>query len=329
MNVHDHHKDESVLVIVLAETRAHEFTFDLFKKNVLDVVNGDLCVCVADNEREEKANPFYQHAKYMWKCDERDDWGDAIDMIRYRRKLDLEWRQLLKIKNQWLGGVKGEGAHPGSAGILLFFRMFLSEMIVEHGVLEQYDRFIITRSDFVHRVPHVPLKYLDAEYIWIPDGEDYGGYTDRHVVVDRSDILDVLSIGDRILTAPEELFKEMAHSSRWNLERYIKHSFTRLGLISKVRRFPYSMYSVKSHDGHTRWAAGQYSNVLGYNIKYKSEYEKYLTASMLVSRSGHWTRPKIILYNFLTYLLTVRSLARYVRALRRRVRRLRPYTDGI
>lgn len=54
---------ESVLVIVLAETRAYQYTFDLFKQNLLDRMNADLCLCVANNEREDSSNPFYKHAR--------------------------------------------------------------------------------------------------------------------------------------------------------------------------------------------------------------------------------------------------------------------------
>jgi hypothetical protein len=36
----------NTLVIILSETRASELTFDSFKKNVLDELNADLCVCI-------------------------------------------------------------------------------------------------------------------------------------------------------------------------------------------------------------------------------------------------------------------------------------------
>ena len=34
------------IVILLSETRASELTFDSFKKNVIDELNADLCVCI-------------------------------------------------------------------------------------------------------------------------------------------------------------------------------------------------------------------------------------------------------------------------------------------
>jgi len=290
---------ESVLVVVLAETRAYEHTFNLFKKNLLDIVNADLCLCVANNPREVTDNPFYNEAKYIWTYDEPDDWGDAFDRAQEKYSCHQNWRQLLLIKDQWLGGVKGDDEHPGSAGILLFFRWFLKESILNSGVLQKYDRFVITRSDFIHCIPHVPLKFLSREHIWIPNGEDYGGYTDRHIVVSREHVLDVLSISDRLITEPDHLFSEMSFYSKWNVEKYIKFSFTRLGLVERIRRFPYTMYSVRSIGGHSRWSEGKFSSKFGYYIKYQSEYRSYILASLFVKEKASWSPKKIMLLNAL------------------------------
>lgn len=296
MKLNTLNEKESVLVIVLSETREHEHTFELFKNNLLDIMDADLCLCVANNHREDKNNPFYQHAKFIWSYDEPDDWGDAFDVIQKKWGLHNNWRKLLEIKNQWLGGVKGCDEHPGSAGILLFFRIFLKASILKHRVIDKYDRFIITRSDFMHRIPHVPLRLLGPEYIWIPNGEDYGGYTDRHIIAHRNDVLNVLSIGDRIITEPLKLHSEMAFSTKWNLERFIKFSFAHLGLVHKIRRYPYTMYTVRSPGGHTRWKKGYFNERLGYYIKYKSEYASYKLASVFVNKHADWNKIKVRLF---------------------------------
>jgi len=291
--MHDKKPPESVLVIVLAETRAHEHTFELFKKNVLDNFQADLCLCVADNAREDPDNPFYGHARYVWRYPEPDDWGDAFDEAQRQSGLTGEWRRLLSVKDQWLGGVQGEGQHPGSAGILLFFRWFLKDRLLATGVIANYDRFIVTRSDFVHRIPHAPLELLDPDYIWIPFGEDYRGYTDRHIIASQKDILDVLSITDAILCEPERLAAEMQHFAHWNLEQFIKFSFARQGLGESVKRYPYTMYSVRPLDGHTRWSEGSFNERLGYFIKYPAEYQRYRLARLLIRDRRDWSAAKI------------------------------------
>ena len=299
---------ETVLTIVLSETRAYENTWELFKKNVLEALNAELCLCIADNQREIKSNPFYQHAKYVWTYEEPDDWGDAFDFAQQQEGQDGDWRQLLGVKNEWLGGVKGAGAQAGSAGILLFMRWFLKTSLLKSGVLSRYDRFIVTRSDFVHRIPHAPLSLLDPRYIWIPDGENYGGVTDRHLVAHQSDIIATLSITDPILDSAEHLGCEMrTRSSSWNMEKYIKFSFDRMNLTPRVKRFPYTMYAVRSPDGHTRWQKGEYHQELGYCIKYSEEYKSFKLASRLIRRSKDWTP------------LTMRVLrSRYIRMFLRR-----------
>jgi hypothetical protein len=322
----DEKRSDSALVIVLAETRAHEHTFELFRKNLLDNFQADLCLCVADNEREDVDNPFYRHARYIWRYPEPADWGDAFDAAQRQLGLTSQWRGLLEVKDQWLGGIHGEGQHPGSAGILLFFRWFLKERLLATGVVEQYDRFIVTRSDFIHNIPHVPLQLLDPEHVWIPFGEDYQGYTDRHIIASRKDILNVLSITDAILADAASLKAEMQHSARWNLERFIKFSFARQGLGGRVRRFPYTMYAVRPVDGHTRWRAGVFDARLGYFIKYPGEYRRYRLARLFIREKQDWSAAKVELLNRLiawddALRPVMHELMRFARLLKQKSRR--------
>ncbi|MBN84051.1 MAG: hypothetical protein CMJ70_28330 [Planctomycetaceae bacterium] len=279
---------EKVLVIVLAETRAHEHTFQCFRENVLDVFSADLCLCVAESEFEDTNNPFYQHAKYIWTCPEHEDWGNAFDKAQREQGTEAPWRKLLAVGDQWLGGVKGVGQQPGSAAILLFFRWFLRQCLLETDVLHEYDRFIITRSDFMHCIPHVPLRLLEENSIWVPYGEDYGGYTDRHIVVHRRDVLNVLSITDFMLSEPEQIAQEMSHFNHWNLERFIKFSFTRQGLAERIKRYPYSMYAVRKCGGRTRWSTGKFDRHLGYYVKYRSEYKRFLRVQRYIRKESDW-----------------------------------------
>ena len=69
----------STLVIILSETRASELTFDNFKKNVIDELNADLCVCIGVKPDYDYENPYYKLAKFRFLYDEPDDYGDAFD----------------------------------------------------------------------------------------------------------------------------------------------------------------------------------------------------------------------------------------------------------
>lgn len=273
------------LVIVLSETRASELTFENFKKNVIDELNADLCVCIGVKPDYDYENPFYKLAKYHFVYDEPDDFADAFeyayDKIPKNDTEQLHWREFLKIKDQFLGGIKDpHDQHPGSAGILIFFRWFLLENLYKNNIIDEYDRFIITRSDYLYRLPHPQVTMMDPTKIWIPDAENYGGYTDRHVVLSKEHVTPYLNILNNMVTRSNEYFTKMKKHNHWNLEKLIKFHLEQNNVLNCVREFPYVMYSVRSVSGTSRWSLGNFDKTLGYYIKYKSEYNKsndYLT----------------------------------------------------
>jgi hypothetical protein len=351
---------EKTLVIILCETRANELTFDIFKKNVIDELNADLCLCIGVKPDYDYDNPFYKLAKYKFLYDEPDDFGDAFEYaydiisekrMKYECLLDINtlhgklekpqqstnniiyygnsnkindfndfnedeivmytenfndelwknqvygikntynnfveqknvttyrkplyWRNFLKIKDQFLGGIKDNtDQHPGSAGILIFFRWFLLKNFIENDLINKYDRFIITRSDYIYQLPHPKVEFMNKNYIWIPDCEHYGGYTDRHVVLSKNNIEKYLNILNNLILRSNEYFIKMINYNSWNLETLIKFHLYQNNVLHLVKEFPYIMYSVRNINGSTRWAVGDFSNELGYYIKYKSEYDK-------------------------------------------------------
>ena len=367
------------LVIILSETRAHELTFNNFKKNVIDVLDADLCLCIGVKPDYDYNNPFYKLAKYKFLYNEPDDFGDAFDyaykilsknrpkyeklentntlhckiinpkknktnikyygkgnninindlnddeIVVYKKnysnklwqntvhgivksdsielfseknvtiyKKPLHWRIFLKIKDQFLGGIKDKNdQHPGSAGILIFFRWFLLKNLIDNDLINKYDRFIITRSDFIYQLPHPNVDFMDKTKIWIPNCEHYGGYTDRHVVLSNKNIHKYLSILNNLVKRSNEYFFKMKkNGNSWNLEQLIKFHLKQNNGLKLVKEFPYVMYSVRSENGTTRWREGKYEKSLGYYIKYQSEYEKSSYYKEEFNKS------KLSIYNF-------------------------------
>ena len=349
------------LVIVLSETRAHELTFDNFKKNVIDELQADLCICIGVKSDYDYDNPFYNLAKYKFLYNEPADYGDAFeyaynilakdlqpyekiehvntlygkiqhpkqstDNITYYGNYDsitnfeqfdnddeiiihtnnfekeswknqvygikksennnliieqnvntykkpLYWREFLKISfHGW--GVKGAVIeNPASSGILLFFRWFLLKNLIENDLINKYDRFIITRSDFIYQLPHPKVELMNENCIWIPDCEHYEGYTDRHVVLSNKNIEQYLNIFNNMVSRSNEYFINMNKKINWNLEQLIKFHLEKNNVLHLVREFPYVMYSVRNINGSTRWASGTFNSELGYYIKYQTEYDK-------------------------------------------------------
>lgn len=352
------------LVIVLSETRAHELTFNNFKKNVIEELNADLCVCIGVKPDYDYNNPYYQLAKYRFTYDEPDDFGDAFEyaynilsqnkpkyeclkninvlygkiknpyddsdkeithygkyedtntinidelnddaivihtnnfqddvwrnnvygikhcqnnnfihqenIITYKKH--LHWRNFLKVKDQFLGGIKdNEEQHPGSASILIFFRWFLLKNLIETDLINQYDRFVITRSDYIYQLPHPKVESMDENKIWIPDSEHYLGYTDRHVILSKNNIEPYLNILNNLVLRSNEYYMKMINKNNWNLEQLIQFHLKQNNVLSIVKEFPYIMYAVRNINGTTRWSYGTYSSQLGYYIKYQSEFNK-------------------------------------------------------
>jgi len=348
------------LVVVLSETRACELTYDSFKKNVLDELKADLCVCIGVNPNYDYTNPFYCNSTYQFLYEEPSDFGDAFEhayqtliknhnlyerisnisplisgnllqgpkqsseniryygcdpqidiervgddeyvvfkneykneqwrnqiygirksknMFAYQENVDtyrkrLHWREFLKIKDLMGGVCDPVHEHPGSAGILIFFRWFLLQKIVEHELLHKYDRFVITRSDFMYLLPHPKVERMDPRKIWIPDSQHCGGVTDRHVVLSAYNIESYLNIFSNMVCRSNEYFLKMAQFAHWNLESLIKFHLQQNNVLDTVVEFPYVMHAVRNINGSTRWAIGIYSEELGYYIKYESEYQK-------------------------------------------------------
>jgi hypothetical protein len=332
------------------------------KKNVIDELNADLCVCIGVKPDYNYSNPFYNLAKYKFTYDELHDFGDAFEyayniisqnkpkyeclrnvntlygklqnplqstenityygnndeclknlndfnddevviytegfsdkswknqvygikninndnfvsqenVITYKKS--LYWREFLKVKDQFLGGViDSHNQHLGSAGILIFFRWFLLKNLIDNGLINKYERFIITRSNFIYQLPHPKIEHMNDNCIWIPDCEHYDGYTDKHVVLSKNNIESYLNILNNLVLRSNEYFMKMKNKNDWNLERLIKFHLEQNNVLHLVKEFPYIMYSVKNINGSTRWSECNYSNKLGCYIKYQSEYDK-------------------------------------------------------
>jgi hypothetical protein len=115
---------------------------------------------------------------------------------------------------------------------------------------------------------------MNENFIWLPDNEYYGGYTDRHAVLSRYNIKQYLNILNCFILRSNEYYMKMAKFSQWNLEKVIKFHLEQNKMGELIREFPYIMYSIRSSNGTTRWMAGVYNKRLGYFIKYSPEFEK-------------------------------------------------------
>lgn len=174
-----------------------------------------------------------------------------------------------------MGGVlDNENHHPGSAGILIFNRWFLLKNLIDNDLINKYDKFIITRSDFIYQLPHPKMHLLDDNNIYIPNGEHYGGYTDRHVILSKNNLIQYLDIFNCFVYKSNQYFDKMKLNDNWNLERLIKFHLNEHNMLHLIKEIPYIMYAVRNINGTTRWSQGIFNENLNYYIKYYTEYNK-------------------------------------------------------
>jgi hypothetical protein len=283
---------EKVLVCVLAKTRAHQLTFSSFKRQVLDELNGDLALALTIDENYDYANPFWQHSKYRWTAPDFSDYGEAFDLAqRWMCQLNnvsaSDWRSMLRIKGIWQGRIRSPDPQPSASSILTFCRWLLLQGLQRDDVLDRYDRFVITRSDFVWLCPHPPLSVLDPGAIWVPNGEFYGGLPDRHLVASRADVVNCLNVIEDILLLPNELYEDMKHQPSWNNEQFLARQLDRKGL--RVKLFPYVMYLARQvRDDSPTWSQGRYEPAVGHYVKYEKEFRTASAYATIIRSRADW-----------------------------------------
>jgi hypothetical protein len=236
------YEQPKTLVVVIGNLRGGEPAWQSLYQNVLDVNGADLALLIGNST--DRTSSMYSRATYLWEHPEYTDWGEGLDTIN-----GSSWRTNLVVapRGGILGGVEG---HPGSGAIIFMERYWLIQKIKELGLQSKYQRFILTRSDFLYKCRH-DLKELDPRYVWVPHGEDYGGITDRHVVASSELIIKVLNILAPLVTRPERHYlvaksgsPEIAIRLHWTTESIFPH---------QVRRFPRPMYVGYQRGDMSRW----------------------------------------------------------------------------
>lgn len=238
-----------ILVCIMGQVRAHEYTWNTFKENVIQHLGADLALCIGDSIPRTDGriittdytedNGFFHEAKYVFRYNEPIDWETAFDEMTQGR-----WREFDFIPGNWLGPTKN---HKGTGGINTFFRWFLLQNLKKENLLEHYDQIIITRSDYYWIKPH---PFLDLEHVWIPNSEFHGGVCDRHMVIPSALAEEFLSIGERLnrqhLEPLVKLFNSRPWASSWSInnESYLYFMYEFYKIKQKIGFFPQKMFTV-------------------------------------------------------------------------------------
>lgn len=249
---------EKTLVILIGNARGGEQTWKTLYKNLIDIYEADLLLCFG--KTEHKQNTLYQKANYIFELDEYSDWSEYYNIY-----FNNNWKNsFLCGKDNGLAG--GLELYNGSGAIIFAFRHFLKTQCLD--IINLYDRIILTRSDYFYLYHH-PI--LPNDRIWIPEGEDYGGITDRcHIFPSKlyKEILGVVEYMDSDIG-----FKQISQMNP-NPEQVLKVSFEFYNILNLVHRYKRCQFTVATQNDTTRW---QKANIklLNYDdlyIKYINEY---------------------------------------------------------
>nr|QBK86968.1 MAG: hypothetical protein LCMAC103_03100 [Marseillevirus LCMAC103] len=263
-----------VLVCVLGNLRGSPVAWNSLLEHVVAPNNADLALCYHNtgDGGEEENTVLYKAAKYRWRVPEFSDWGVALDGVA---KGETAWRKVLPMPGILWGGVFRDGARlKGSGAIIYFFRHCLKGRLLAHKLHEAYDAFVITRADHFY-VRHPKIELLDLRRLWIPEGEDYGGLCDRHMIVGKENVVAVLSMLDCLFADPDKFVATFhlggAHR-RLNTEIFLSMFLRENKLHASVRRFERTFFLVKTATDQTSWAGNAlFVDALGLYCKYPNE----------------------------------------------------------
>jgi hypothetical protein len=241
------------LVVVLGSLRCGEAAWKSLYRNVLDVNNADLAVITqakpkSDNSRHTVS--LLQRAKYVWEVPSFTDWADALDLMAGGRA----WRErVAEYYTDHESGILGGALnYSGSGAIIFWYRWFLTERIRELNWKSRYDRFVITRSDHFYLCPH-DINELDPYFMWVPQGQTWGGVTDRYLVVNASNVLEALNILPPLLKNPSRYSNYLQR--KVNTEHFLAMRWREQSLFpDKRNKFPRTMFvCMAREDALTSW----------------------------------------------------------------------------
>ena len=228
----------STLVVLLGNARGGEKTWHTMYANLLDPLNADLALLFG--RCADHSASLYERASYVWEFEEPADWGD-----HYRQRCATQHWSMIADRYKRTGIMGGTGKLKGSGAIILALR---DTLLGYKEFLTRYDRIILTRSDFFYVAPHPDLP---NDAIWVVEGENYGGITDRHHVFpsrlcDRA--LGVLAYMDS-----NSLLDRIRTTETYNPEMFLLDMFRYHRIDALIRRFPRVQFTVATRDDSTRW----------------------------------------------------------------------------
>jgi len=154
---------EKYLVVLGGSPRGGEKAWNSMYKYVKEHLKADLAICTGRKWLNNQS--FIDKAEFDWTFDEVDDWTE-----HYTKNYNKQWVEAFEL---------GRNTGLLESG---FIHFAIKDIILERHIeeIEQYDYIIYSRFDQMYIDYH--LHGYDQN-ILIPEGEDYFGIGDRHILI--------------------------------------------------------------------------------------------------------------------------------------------------
>ena len=303
---HDGKGEATTLITVLGNARGNSQVVGSFLNNLFaSTPEADLALLFGGASIHSTAAStvprLFRVAKFVWHEREAGKPFDyMLNKIQHQAHgsmsppFDLTWKDIARKnlgKRQHVFG--GTSVDPEGNGVVVpYLKWRLGQILVSTGLLNSYERFVVTRSDYQYLCSLDLSLLLSAPsgpgaLIWLPEGEDWAGLNDRFAVLPRSHAFSALTFIEKVIAHPS-----LYASFRGNPELLWRQRLEELGLLHLVHRFPPTMFTTRSMNDSFNWVPGIQLRGIEGLVKYKSEYEIAKRtcdghAQMAISTIGH------------------------------------------
>ena len=262
---------ERTLLIITGSVRGSQIAHESLERHVLTPYAADLLLCTGVSS--EHSSYLHQRARYLVEYPQVRDWRRVVDQVSYELFGHIKWRRYPLLGENLVGkyDARNHWTGIGSGFLTLYARYAALHWMEERGLVEQYDQFIITRSDFYYVADHPdPAELLSEQHhVAIPfQKSDHMGICDRHAVVDR--------VGLRAYLLALQSFLEYhpEYGPYHNNETVLNMALRKIHHIQPKRYLSPSYMVRADEDGTTTWSWGSRRDANGLWIKIEDEYEE-------------------------------------------------------
>ena len=277
---------EKYLVVLGGSPRGGEKAWSSMYKYVKDHLKADLAICTGKKWLNNQS--FIQKADHDWTFEEDTDWSEY-----YSKNYDKQWVEAFELGRN-TGLLESGFIHFAIKDIIL--RNYIEE-------IEKYDYIIYSRFDQMYINYHL---HGYNKNILIPEGEDYFGIGDRHILIPSMFAKDYFGILQYFLMNYND-FKHINYLNCETVNKLHLESFANKEDILRTKRI---QFTVAEKNDQTNWRKAIYKIYLLRNIKLKYPDEFMIAVKNLVTNMNF---SKINYVNFILfgnyyYLLFRKSL---------------------